>query len=33
MICAALGACSSQQWYSAGQQWQRNPCRKSDDRA
>lgn len=33
MIRTALGACSSQQGYSAGQQWQRNPCQKIDDRA
>jgi hypothetical protein len=31
--CAALTACSTQQLYAAGQQWQRNQCQKIDDRA
>jgi hypothetical protein len=31
--CAALMACSTQQLYATGQQWQRNQCQKIDDRA
>jgi hypothetical protein len=33
IACALLGACSLQQLYTAGQQWQRNRCQKIDDRA
>jgi len=33
IACAALGACSLQQLYATGQQWQRNQCQKIDDRA
>jgi hypothetical protein len=33
LACTALGACGAQQWYGAGQQWQRNQCQKIDDRA
>lgn len=28
MVASALGACTSRQLYSAGQQWQANECRK-----
>ena len=28
-----LGACSSQQLYATGQQWQKSECRKIEDRA
>jgi positive regulator of sigma E activity len=31
--CTALTACSTQQLYTIGQQWQRNQCQKIDDRA
>jgi positive regulator of sigma E activity len=31
--CTALTACSTQQLYAIGQQWQRNQCQKIDDRA
>jgi hypothetical protein len=30
--CAALPACSLQQLYATGQQWQRNQCQAIDDR-
>jgi len=30
---ALLGACSSQQLYATGQQWQKSECRKIEDRA
>ena len=33
IVCAALGACSQQQLYATGQQWQRTQCQKIDDRA
>ena len=33
LACAVLGACSAQQLYATGQQWQRNECLKIDDRA
>jgi predicted amino acid dehydrogenase len=33
IACAALQACSMQQMYATGQQWQRNQCQKIDDRA
>ena len=33
IACAALTACSTQQLYAIGQQWQRNQCQKIDDRA
>ena len=33
IACATMGACSQQQLYATGQQWQRNQCQKIDDRA
>jgi hypothetical protein len=30
--CAALGGCTSAQWYAAGQQWQRGQCQKLEVR-
>jgi hypothetical protein len=31
LAATALPACSSQQWYGAGQAWQRNECFKLSD--
>jgi hypothetical protein len=33
LAVALLMACSTQQLYATGQQWQRNQCQKIDDRA